>query len=267
MKPPAQPADEQYRLDALRSLALLDTPAEADFDAIVALGRALLGVPTCLITLVDAERQWFKARVGLESSQTPRAVSFCGHAILQRNVFIVHDAAQDERFHDNPLVTGAPHIRFYAGAPIELPSGYRIGTVCVLSPDPQPGFGHADEQRLASLARLTLNAIAVRALRDELDRLRAEIDRYQSISHLSALPFAVTDTAGRIRECNDAFAALCRADNLQGIPVTAALGVEAGAWPTPEPGAGDAGEGRLVTPNGAVLRVIRDADGFLLIAA
>lgn len=262
MKPPAHPVDEHYRLDALSSLGLLDTPPEADFDAIVLLGRTLFTVPTCLVTLVDAERQWFKARVGLELSETPRAVSFCGHAILQRNVLVVHDTAQDERFRDNPLVIGPPYIRFYAGAPIELPSGYRIGTVCVLSPDPRTGFGPDDEQRLSSLARLALNAIAVRALQDELDRTRAAIDRYQSIIHLSPGPFAVTDAEGRIRECNDAFAALCSADSEEGTPVTAALGIEPDAWPTA------AGEGGcLVARNGAVLRVVRDADEFLLIPA
>lgn len=132
MTPAPMPADEADRLNALRALLLLDTPPEERYDRLVRFAAEQLGMPIALLTLVDGQRQWFKSRVGLEAPQTPRDVSFCGHAIMKSEVFIVEDASSDPRFSDNPLVTGDPHIRFYAGAPLSAPSGHHIGTLCVI---------------------------------------------------------------------------------------------------------------------------------------
>jgi GAF domain-containing protein len=167
---PKTPDDEEARLAALHALDLLDTAAEREFDDIVELARALFAVPTALVSLVDAHRQWFKARAGLDASETPRDVSFCGHAIHRDEALVVVDATEDPRFHDNPLVVGEPAIRFYAGMPLRLPGGQRIGTLCVIGPEPRPGFGVRDRDLLARLGRLTLDAIALRTARARFAR-------------------------------------------------------------------------------------------------
>jgi len=131
------PADEAERLAALHSLLILDTPPEQRFDRIAAFAASEFDVPIVLLTLLDTRRQWFKARIGLDACETARDISFCGHAILQADIMVVPDALQDPRFADNPLVTGAPRIRFYAGAPLQLPSGQRLGTLCLIDRRPR----------------------------------------------------------------------------------------------------------------------------------
>ena len=126
------PFEENQRLAALYDYDVLDTPAEACFDRITRLAANHFAVPIALISLVDPVRQWFKSRVGLDASETPREISFCGHAILNDDVMQVEDATLDPRFADNPLVTAAPHIRFYAGAPLIAPGGFRLGTLCII---------------------------------------------------------------------------------------------------------------------------------------
>lgn len=132
MKAAPQLPHEDARLCALNELNILDTPPDEDFDRITRLARELFNVPIALVSLVDKDRQWFKSRQGLEATETPRDVSFCGHAIQQGSIFLVEDTLNDERFHDNPLVEGEPHIRFYAGCPLQEPSGQIIGTLCVI---------------------------------------------------------------------------------------------------------------------------------------
>lgn len=126
------PADEQQRLEALRALLILDTPPEERFDRIVEFAAAEFDVPIALLSLIDEDRQWFKSKTGLGVCETPRDISFCGHAIHCNNVLVVPDARVDERFVDNPLVLGEPFIRFYAGAPLIMPGGQAIGTLCLI---------------------------------------------------------------------------------------------------------------------------------------
>lgn len=131
------PDNEAARLTALYELLILDTPPEERFDKIVAFAADEFAVPIATITLVDVKRQWFKARVGTEVCETGRDESFCSHAILEPDIMVVPDALLDPRFADNPLVTDAPHIRFYAGAPLCMPSGLRLGTLCLIDRVPR----------------------------------------------------------------------------------------------------------------------------------
>ena len=129
--------DETARLAALRQYRILDTEPERAFDDLALLASQICQTPIALITLVDADRQWFKARTGIPETQTPRAVSFCAHAIKQPDLFIVTDTRTDERFRDNPFVTGGPFVRFYAGAPLVTPEGHALGTICVIDSVPR----------------------------------------------------------------------------------------------------------------------------------
>jgi len=137
MIPAPIPADDERRLRALREMLILDTPPEERFDRVVRFAAEEFDMPMVLVSLVDAKRQWFKARVGLDACETDRDASFCGHAILQPQMMIVEDATRDERFHDNPLVVGAPYVRFYAGAPLQLPGGEIVGTLCMIDHQPR----------------------------------------------------------------------------------------------------------------------------------
>ena len=138
MTPAKLPANEIKRLAALRALDVLDSGPEVELDALVRVASIVCGTPISLISLVDAERQWFKANIGLPgTTETPRDIAFCAHAILGDNIFEVPDATKDERFADNPLVADKPTIRFYAGAPVELSDGSRVGTLCVIDSTPR----------------------------------------------------------------------------------------------------------------------------------
>src|ERR1043165_4604108 len=137
MKPAPLPRDEDARLAALCAYQILDTGAENDFDEIVRLAAQVCRVPLAAIGLVDAERTWFKAQVGFDDAETVRDHSFCAHAILGDELFVVEDAAADEHFCDTPLVAGEPHIRFYAGMPLITPEGRHMGALCVAGLEPR----------------------------------------------------------------------------------------------------------------------------------
>lgn len=160
MIPAPRPHDEDQRLQALRAMLILDTPPEERFDRIVRFAADEFDVPMALISLVDDDRQWFKARVGLEACQTGREESFCAHAVHDRATLLVPDALRDERFHDNPLVVGGPHIRFYAGAPLTLKSGAVVGTLCVLDTR-QRDFDALDRNILEALRALAVAELEV----------------------------------------------------------------------------------------------------------
>ena len=155
------PDNELKRLQDLQGSGLLDTPHETEFDEIVKFASSICNTPISLISLVDASRQWFKARVGLNISETTREISFCSHAILQDHLFEVNDALQDIRFSDNPLVTHEPAIRFYAGMPLITSSGSRLGTLCVIDNAP----GQLTEQQKFGLKVLANNVIKIAELR------------------------------------------------------------------------------------------------------
>ncbi|MFZ6720840.1 PAS domain S-box protein [Undibacterium sp. Ji49W] len=160
MQAPALPHDEAIRLQTLQACAILDTPAEERFDRLTRLARHLFQTPIALVSLIDTDRQWFKSRQGLDATQTPRDISFCGHAILSQDVLYVPDARLDLRFSDNPLVTGKPNIRFYAGAPLRARNGQRLGTLCIIDSMPR-----------------TLSQDDIIALRDLADCVEHEFSR------------------------------------------------------------------------------------------
>lgn len=172
MKAPDKPADEHKRLESLRSLKILDTSPEERFDRLTRLAKRLFGVPISLISLVDDDRQWFKSSIGLSATELPRDLSFCGHAILGDEAFLVPDAALDERFSDNPLVTGDPGIRFYAGCPLTVANGSKIGTLCLIDQQPRV-LSEDDRELLADLAAMAEQEIAAvqLATMDELTLL------------------------------------------------------------------------------------------------
>lgn len=169
---PDIPADEEARLKALRSLGILDTSSEERFDRLARMAKRLFDVPIALVSLVDENRQWFKSCIGLDVTETSRDISFCGHAILDDDIFIIADAAKDARFSDNPLVTGEPHIRFYAGCPLRYVDGSKLGTLCII--DKVPRDLQQDDiealKDLAATAERELAAIQL-ATTDELTGL------------------------------------------------------------------------------------------------
>jgi len=161
---PAYPVapDEARRLAALGKTGLLDTPAEEVFDRITWLATHATECPMALLTLLSARRQWFKSRIGLETRETPRAQAFCSHTIMQDELFVVEDAREDARFADNPLVLGAPHIRFYAGFPLRDADGLALGALCVLDTEPRR-LRERERRALGELAAIVADEIRRRA--------------------------------------------------------------------------------------------------------
>lgn len=172
--PAPLPSNETKRLDALRRYNILDTPAEQAFDDFALLASILCQTPIALMTLVDSDRQWFKARLGLDALETPRAHAFCSYTILGDDVMVVEDATRDERFADNPLVTAAPHVRFYAGAPLIDGEGNVLGSLCVIDTHSRPLTA---EQGIAlrALARQVIAQLEFRRTASELNEALTDI--------------------------------------------------------------------------------------------
>ncbi|XUW87568.1 sensor domain-containing diguanylate cyclase [Burkholderia sp. M6-3] len=156
---PPVPGNESTRLETLRALNILDTSPEERFDRLTRLAKRLFGVPIALVSLVDADRQWFKSCVGLSASETSRNVSFCAHAIVSDEILTVPDTLADDRFHDNPLVTEAPNIRFYAGCPLTVPNGSKLGTLCLIDVKPRE-LDEEERELLRDLARMAEQELA-----------------------------------------------------------------------------------------------------------
>lgn len=175
MEPPI-PDGEQERLARLRRYAILDSEPEEAFDRVTRLASRLLGMPIALVSLVDESRQWFKARVGLDATETPREVAFCAHAIIEPRVMVVEDATADPRFSNNPLVRGEPDIRFYAGAPLVTEAG-QLGTLCVIDREPRT-LTEAEQETLQDLAAVVVDALELRhSLREAAAAERELSDR------------------------------------------------------------------------------------------
>ena len=194
-------AREADRLAALRRYKILDTEPEQRFDDLALLASQICGTPMALISLVDRDRQWFKARVGVDVPQTPRDIAFCAHAIEQPDLFVVPDALKDARFRDNPLVRAEPRIRFYAGAPLVTTGGNALGTICVLDREPRV-LTQAQQDALEALKRQVVAQLDLRLSLDELaaalaardeaeqrqDRLIAELrGALDSVERLSSI--------------------------------------------------------------------------------
>ncbi len=212
---PLIPDNEAERLARLRELVVLDSAPEPVFDNIAALASSVCGVPIALLSLIDAERQWFKAKVGLPGvNETPRDVAFCAHAIGSDALFEVPDATRDSRFANNPLVTGDPDIRFYAAAPLILPGGERIGTLCVIDRQARR-LSPAQAEMLRSLAAIASQALVMRrdlinralSVRSEYEQALARNEaRYRAIVEEQSELVSLARADGTLVYVNPAFA-------------------------------------------------------------
>ncbi len=186
--PVAMPKTDAARVAALEKYAILDTDPEQSFDDLTLLASFICKTPIALISLVDENRQWFKSRIGLDVSETPREIAFCSLAIQQSDVFVVPDALEDERFRNNPLVVSEPHIRFYAGAPLINEDGYALGTLCVVDRSPRE-LTFDQKEALRALSRLVLAQLEFRRnlilLKEALnDRTKEEHERQRELQKL-----------------------------------------------------------------------------------
>jgi diguanylate cyclase (GGDEF)-like protein len=184
---PKKPENESARLAALHRYEILDTPPEEAFDDLVRIASAVCGMPMASISLIDHERQWFKARLGLTSNESERDSAFCAHAILEPDrVMVVPDALDDLRFHDNPLVLGQPHIRFYAGAPLVDAEGMALGTLCVLDHEPRELTTHQREaldalsRQVSKLLELHRTSRALQLQLKDRDWYEEQLHAYQT---------------------------------------------------------------------------------------
>jgi len=161
--------NEAERLAALVSYGILDTEFEETYDRITRLAAQILDAPISLVSLVDDKRQWFKSAFGLDARETPREYAFCDHAIRKEGVYLVPNAYESDLFNNNPLVTGAPNVVFYAGAPLVNPDGFALGTLCVIDHHPRHGMSDADQSILTDFASLVVELMETRK---ELRNLR-----------------------------------------------------------------------------------------------
>lgn len=201
------PSNETERLHSLQLLKILDTDAEQEFDDLTRLAAQICGVPISAISLIDEHRQWFKSKVGLEADETPREQAFCAHAILGDDLFIVPNAARDDRFVENPLVTGDSHIRFYAGAPLITEDGSALGSLCVIDRTPRQ-LSPEQKEALRALARQATKMLELRkdsvALNSVNEELKASEESYRIVSESASDAIITIDENSRIVFVNKA---------------------------------------------------------------
>ena len=203
-----RPENEAARLEALHRYGILDTVPEQDFDDLSRLAALVCNVPVATVTFVDENRQWFKSRLGMEESETPRDVAFCAHTILRREVLVIPDALEDERFRFNPLVTGEKKVRFYAGAPLITPEGHVLGTICVI--DRVPRQLTSDQiEALKGLARLVVAQLELRRSVSDLSlavRQRRQTEQeIDQLFNLSIDMLCIADMEGYFKRINPAW--------------------------------------------------------------
>lgn len=202
------PENEAERLAALKRYAILDTISEKAYDDLLAIAAGICGTPMGAVSLIDQERQWFKAQKNLPAHETPREIAFCAHTILNEGLFVVPDALKDERFSDNPLVTGNPSIRFYAGAPLVTPRGEAVGALCVIDDQPRE-LSEFQRQALSSLSRQVVALLELRAAHNELKNHLSEREWYERMLHIREK---------ELLDENKQLTKLSRTDALTGLP-------------------------------------------------
>ncbi len=206
MKKAPIPTNDVERLEELYSYAILDSESEQGFDDLVQVAQLVSGMPTILVSLVDKDRQWFKAKIGIETQQLPRDSSFCGHAICQEEPLYVVNALEDDRFHDNPLVTSGPKIRFYAGFPLRSPRGFNLGTLCVIDHKPNQ-LTAAQQETLSALARQVVAQLEIRKKNKQLTALnRILADRQAEIIEAKKQTALAVMAGGLAHEINNPLA-------------------------------------------------------------
>lgn len=198
---PPKPPDEAGRLERLRGYGILDTPPIEGFDRITRLASRIFRVPIALVSLVDEDRQWFKAKVGLDADETPRDLAFCAHAICQPDVLVVEDATEDPRFSANPLVTSDPKIRFYAGAPLWTSDAFALGTLCIIDREPRT-LSREERDLLKDLAAFVIDEIELMQ-----SRRNERLTQMRLIDAVEALPdgFVIYDADDRLVVCNQKY--------------------------------------------------------------
>ncbi len=178
MKKAPIPENETERLVAVKAMDILDTPPEEQFDQITRLAQHYFNVPICLITIVDANREWFKSCQGVDSTEGSRDISFCGHAVNANDLFVIEDTLKDKRFADNPVVLNAPHIRFYAGQSLRGLNGHKVGVFCIKDTSPRrfSEYDKLDFKALASWAQLILNIRNITIAFEQRDQAVEEME-------------------------------------------------------------------------------------------
>lgn len=210
------PSGDRTRLDALRALLILDSPPEPAFDDLTRLAALVCGTPVAIISLIDAERQWFKSRVGLEATETPREVALCGFTILQNELLEVPDARADERFRDHPFVTGEPHLRFYAGVPLTTPDGHNVGSLCVADSVPH-ALTDAQRDALRTLGRQVMVQLLMRQQYETTEFELREQETFRVLFEQSSNAHLIFDRADRVIDCNPAAVGMLRADDKSAV--------------------------------------------------